>query len=126
MDAAPSPSRNRKLFAAACIIAAAALISSLNLLLPMSLEHRHFVGCGLMIVALLSFLVGLAALFGRTIVAAVVAKVRPWSTTKRIVVGISAYFVVGVLCHLAVKLYDVVLRRWADRYLPESISWWFQ
>lgn len=126
MDAAPSLSRNRKLFATACIIAAAGLVSSLNLMLPMTLEHRHSIGCGLMIVALILFLIGLAAVFGQAIIEAVVAMCRPWSLTKRIAVGATVYFVVGILCHASVELYQHVMRRWADSYLPESISWWFQ
>jgi hypothetical protein len=117
---------HRKSFAAVCFATGLGLIGSLNLLLPRTLEDRHLIGCGLMIFAAVAGLLGLAALFGERIIAAVVAKCRPWSMTKRIVVGATLYVVIGLLCHLSVALYDVVLRRWADLYLPESIAWWFQ
>lgn len=121
----PSAGR-RKSFAVVCFATGLSLIGSLNLLIPKSLDERHTIGCGLMIFAAVGGLLGLAALYGERIAAAVVAKCRPWSITKRIVVGVSLYVVVSILCHASVMVYDAVLRRLAYFYLPESVSWWFQ
>lgn len=115
----------RALFACLCVVAASALVGSLNQLLPPGTNYRFEVGWFLIGVAFAVLVLGFAVLFGDAVASAAKAKWRSWSRTKKIVICLTVYVVGNVLGHAGTKLYDH-FRRPLYEYLPPSTSWWFQ
>lgn len=115
-----------RLTAAICFAYAAATVLSLNTLLPIEMNHRHYIGWGFLLLALFMVGVGLAALYGSAVGANVAARWQRWSVTRRVVICTALYIGVSVCGHIACDVYEVLLRRWAYDFLPPSISWWCQ
>ncbi|MGC3966108.1 MAG: hypothetical protein QM775_01675 [Pirellulales bacterium] len=122
---APEFATRRRLAALCCGLAAAAVVCSLNVLLPPGTSYRFEIGWTLLLFALAVLLVGIGLLCGDRVAAAVTSRWQTWSVRKRVVICATTYVVGGLACHAAVDLYEA--SRWLlYTYLPRSVSFWFQ